>query len=68
MTLFEFIAKKDQKHLLYKDKAVCLCFYRYAFNQFEQQVLLRLSMMTSIDNENFDLTSWSSYNCVLKIT
>ena len=49
MSLLEFIAKKDVDQKLYEDRTVCLCFYRNAFNHFEQQTLMRLALLVNKD-------------------
>jgi hypothetical protein len=61
MSLFDFIAQKlkpSHKVALYEDKTVCLCLYRVEFTPIEQQVLLRLALMSNLGTSGEEICTF----------
>ena len=78
MSLFTLLEglSSEQKRQLYEDTSVCLCLYRVAFSEVEQQILMRLCLMDGVaqggedqamTEDNDTVTSPNPHRCVFKV-
>ena len=45
MSIFDLISKIPNNELLFEHKSVCICLYRVAFSNIEQQIIMRLCLL-----------------------